>query len=64
MPDCSVGPQFVYDLAKTKMGAAVDMWLVTPLPELDGIHDGTPHGLLESRCPACVNTVLEMVEAM
>lgn len=56
--------QQIYDLAKKKLGKGVDMWLVTPHPDFEGIHDGTPHGLLESGCPSCVNDVLQMVEAM
>lgn len=60
-----IGPQYVYDLAKQKMGADVDTWLVTPRPEWAERHgDGTPHALLYSRCPACVNDVLEVVEAL
>ena len=58
------GKQQIYDLAKAKMGAAVDEWLVTPREEWRHLHDGTPHGLLDSGCPTCMNEVLQAVEAM
>lgn len=58
------GKQQIYDLAKAKLGEAVNMLLVTPHPDFEGMHDGTPHGLMESGCPTCLNAVLEQVESM
>lgn len=58
-----VGKQFVYDLAVKKLGAEVDQWLVTQHPALFE-HDRTPHGLIESGCPACLNQVTRLLEAM
>lgn len=58
------GKQQIYDLAKAKLGEAVNMWLVTPREEWRHLHDGTPHGLLESGCPTFLNAVLELVEGM
>lgn len=58
------GKQQIFDLAKQKMGDQVYQWLVTPQPQWEGMHDATPHGLLESGCPACLNAVLEQVEGM
>ncbi|ORB93985.1 hypothetical protein LAUMK4_05874 [Mycobacterium persicum] len=58
------GKQHIFDLAKQKMGDRVYQWLVTPQTQWEGTHDATPHGLLESGCPACLNAVLEAVEAM
>lgn len=58
------GKQEIYDLAKKKLGKEVDMWLVTPRPEWEHLHDGTPHGLLDSGCPTCMNEVLEAVKGM
>ncbi|MGV7669112.1 hypothetical protein PJN91_17215 [Mycobacterium kansasii] len=58
-----VGKQFVYDLACEKLGADTDEWLVTPHPSL-AEHDRTPHGLIESGCPACLDQVTRLLEAM
>lgn len=64
MKSLGLGKQEILDLAKEKLGDRMNLWLVTPRPEWHGIHDATPHGLLESGCPSCMNEVLELIEAM
>jgi hypothetical protein len=58
-----IGPQYVYDLAKQKLGDQLDTWLVTPHPDLTE-HDRTPHGLIDSGCPGCVSRIRDLLEEM
>lgn len=65
MKSLGLGKQEILDLARKKMTLReLNLWLVTPRPEWHGLHDATPHGLLESGCPSCLNEVLELIEAM
>ena len=59
----AIGDEHVRRLAKDKLGKEkAQEWLWTPNPALED--NSTPEGLLQSGCPSCINTVLELVEGM
>lgn len=57
-----IGKEYAYRLAETKLGDDANRWL---RERNDDLEDGVaPVGLLESGCPACINQVAMLLEAM
>lgn len=62
----SVGTRIIYNMVDSVFGRDAETWLDTPqtglsdTPELEV----TPRSLIESGCPACINSVVDALEAV